>query len=214
MKQTTLAAVWLLLGAAVFCTKAAESPALPAPWQHQDVGAAEVKGEAAHRGGVFSVRGSLDTWGTNDGFHFTWQRLDGDGEIVARVLSVENTQGHAKGGVMFRESLDANAKHAQACTTPGDGAQFLMRTETGGKTSATHSEVDKGKFPRWLKLVRAGNELSGYESADGAAWLPLSRTNVALGKSAFVGLTASSHQKSAAGTTTFDSVRVTKAGRP
>ena len=214
MKQTTRAAVWLLLGAAVFSAEAAENPSLPAPWQHQDVGAAEVKGESAHRGGVFSVRGSLDTWGTNDGFHFTWQRLDGDGEIVARVLSVENTQGHAKGGVMFRESLDANAKNAQACTTPSDGAQFLMRTETGGKTSATHSDVDKGKFPRWLKLVRTGNELSGYESADGTAWLPLGRTNVALGKSAFVGLTASSHQKSTAGTTTFDSVRVTKARRP
>jgi hypothetical protein len=115
---------------------------------------------------------------------------------------------------MFRESRAANAKHAQACTTPGDGAQFLIRTETAGKTSSTHSDVDKGKFPRWLKLVRTGNELSGYESAVGSAWLLVGRKNVVLGKSAFVGLTASSHQKSTAGTTTFDSVRVTKARRP
>lgn len=214
MRQTIIAAAGLLLGAAIFSTEAAQSPALPAPWQHQDIGAVEVKGQSGHQAGVISVRGSLDTWGTNDGFHFTWQRLEGDGEIVARVLLVENTQAHAKGGVMFRESLEANAKHAQACTTPGDGAQFLMRTETGGKTSATHSDVDKGKFPRWLKLVRTGNELSGYESADGTAWMLVGRTNVALGKSAFVGLTASSHQKSTAGTTTFDSVRVTKSRRP
>ena len=30
--------------------------------------------------------------------------------------------------------------------------------------------MPKGKFPCWLKLVRRGNEFSGYESLDGETW--------------------------------------------
>lgn len=210
MSKAGNALAGLALAGSLFSSGAAETPMLPRPWQHQDVGAVEVKGAAAHRGGVFTLSGTLDTWGTNDGFHFAWQRLQGDGEIIARVISVENTQAHAKGGVMFRESLEANARHAQACTTPGDGAQFLLRTETSGKTSATHSDADKGKFPRWLKLVRKGDDFSGYDSADGATWTLLGKTNIAMGKVALVGLTASSHQKSTPGRTVFDSVKVMK----
>ncbi len=108
-----LASVLLLARA-----QAAEPDSLVDPWQHQDVGVVEVKGSAAFAKGVFTLRGTLDTWGTNDGFHFVWQPLTGDGQIVARVLTVENTMNHAKAGVMFRESLAADARHAEIVVTP------------------------------------------------------------------------------------------------
>src|SRR5438876_8844966 len=119
---------------ALLIVRAAEPETLFGPWKHQDIGAVEVKGGASFEAGVFHLKGTLDTWGTNDGFHFVWRPMRGDGEIVARVVSVENTMNHAKAGVMFRESLASDAKHAEACVTPVDGTQFLARIENGGKT--------------------------------------------------------------------------------
>jgi regulation of enolase protein 1 (concanavalin A-like superfamily) len=199
--------------------RAAESEPLSGPWKHQDIGAVEVKGSAAFAQDVFTLKGTLDTWGTNDGFHFVWQPLQGDGQIVARVLTVENTFNHAKAGVMFRESLAADAKHAQACVTPVDGTQFLARTETGGKTTSAKTGLDKGKLPYWVKLVRAGEKFSGYESADGEKWTLIGSTNLTMNSQAYVGLVTSSHQKTILCTATLDKVAVTpgssqKSGAP
>src|ERR1044071_448666 len=132
MQRTLLLAFFLLATQAI----GAEKETLPRAWKHQDVGAVEVKGTAGFDRGIFTIKGTLDTWGTNDGFHFVWQQVKGNSEIVARVLTVENTLNHAKAGVMFRESLAADAKHTEACVTPVDGTQFLVRAETASKTTS------------------------------------------------------------------------------
>jgi regulation of enolase protein 1 (concanavalin A-like superfamily) len=168
-----------------------------------------VKGGAAFRDGVFTLKGSLDTWGTNDGFQFVWQPFRGDGEIKARVLSVENTMNHAKGGIMFRETLAADAKHAEACVTPVDGTQFLARTAVADKTTAAHTGVDKGKLPYWVKLERAGDKFTGYESADGEKWNLIGTTNIAMSGEIYAGLVTSSHQKTNLCTATLDQVVLT-----
>src|SRR5439155_400878 len=176
----------------------------------QDIGAVEVKGGASFNGGVYTIKGTLDTWGTNDGFHFVWQTFHGDGQIVARLDSVENTMNHAKAGVMFRESLLADAKHAEACVTPVDGTQFLARTDEAGKTTAAHTGVDRGKLPYWVKLERASNKFSGYESPDGEKWFLIGSTNIAMRNEVYIGLVTSSHQKSKLCTATLDKVAVSR----
>src|SRR5258707_1281011 len=103
MKLGRFSALACIFG--VFLIRTAAAADLPAPWQHQDIGAVVVGGSARATNGVFTLQGTLDIWGTSDGCHFVWQKLKGDGVIVARVLSIENTQGHAKGGVAIRESL-------------------------------------------------------------------------------------------------------------
>ncbi len=207
MKRTpTFAAVFAAL--LTLRAMAADAEPLAAPWKHKDIGAVEVKGGAALSDGVFTLKGTLDTWGTNDGFHFVWQPMHGNGQIVARVLAVENTQNHAKAGVMIRESLAANARHAQACVTPVDGAQFLARVETGRPTASAHTGLNKGKLPYWVKLVRAGNTFTGYESTDGAEWTRVGSTNIVMKADVFVGLTTSSHQKTNLCTATLDKVLV------
>ena len=110
-------------------------------------------------------------------------------------MAVEDTMNHAKAGVMFRESLAADAKHAAAAVTPVDGAQFLARTETGGKATVAKTGLDKGKLPCRVKLVRTGDKFSGFESADGEKWTLIGPTNVMMSQQAYVGLVTSSHQK-------------------
>jgi len=189
--------------------RAAAGKSLPAPWKHLDIGDVQVGGSATFDQGVFTLKGTLDTWGTNDGFHFAFQSWRGDGQIIARILTVENTMNHAKAGVMFRESLSADAKHAEACVTPVDGTQFLARTEKGGKTISTKTGLDKGKLPYWVKLVRTGDKFSGYESPDGEKWTLIGTTNVMMGAQVQVGLVTSSHQTAILCTATLDNVAIT-----
>ena len=147
MKLYSLAPALLSIIVSSSLIRAVDSPDLPAPWQHQDIGAVTVAGSASAADGIFKLKGTLDIWGTNDGCHFTWQVLKGDGAIVARVLSVEQTQGHAKGGVAIRESLAADARHTTMVDTPMDGTQFLVREENGGKTTVQRTDLNKGTMP-------------------------------------------------------------------
>jgi len=205
-------ALALLFVASIPLVRAADSPALPSPWQHQDIGAVQVAGSATAAEGVFTLKGTLDIWGTNDGFQFAWQTLKGNGTIIARVQSVA-LSGHAKGGLMIRESLEAGSRQATMCDTPTDGCQFLVRAETGGVTTVQKTGLNKGALPYWLKLVRAGDQLTGYESADGKTWTQTGTTKLKLPETVLIGLTASSHLKDKLCAVPFDHVTVTQGAK-
>lgn len=189
------------------CVEAAPA-GLPEPWDDRDVGDVVVKGSAAVDGGVFTVAGTLDIWGKADGFHFVHRPLVGDGQVVARVLEVQNTNEHAKAGVTIRESLDPGARHATMVVTPVDGTQFLRRKAAGGLTTNTNPGRNRGKLPYWVKLVRKGDEFSAFESPDGTEWTHVGTETLPLGKEALVGLVVSSHQKGVTNTSKLDHVSV------
>jgi hypothetical protein len=69
--------------------------------------------------GRYTVQGSgADIWGAADEFRYLSTALTGDFTIATRVESVQNVDPWTKAGVMIRESLDANARHAFALVTP------------------------------------------------------------------------------------------------
>lgn len=182
---------------------------LPSPWKHQDIGDVTVAGSATTSDGVFTLKGTLDIWGKSDGCHFAWQSVKGDVTIIARVLSVE-LSGHSKGGLAIRESLDAGSRHATMVDTPTDGCQFLVRSETGNITTVQRTDLNKGTMPYWVKLVRAGEQITGYESIDGKDWKQTGTTTLKLSETIYVGLVASSHLKDTLCTVPFDHVSVTE----
>ena len=219
--------VILLLAAAIASAQAADSPTLPAPWKNQDIGSAQVgqsaqiAGTAKHADGVFTLQGTMDTWGLEDGFHFVWQAVEGDVVLIARVTSMDNpgNVGHAKAGLCLRESPDGGSRGITQCVTAVDGTQFTYREKTNEKTvrifpdaAAPKPSVPKGKFPCWLKLVRRGHECSGYESLDGETWWLTGTLKLDFKAAVFVGLASSSHTKITLTTSTFDQVKLTKSG--
>ena len=109
----------------------------PPSWSNQDIGAVAAAGSFADNGTSLSVTGSgADIWSTADEFHFAYRSLTGDGEIIARVTSLTNTNAYAKAGVMLRETLTANSRFALMMMTPGaNGAAFQYRTSTGGSAA-------------------------------------------------------------------------------
>jgi hypothetical protein len=81
--------------------------------------------------GTYSMTGSgADVWNTADEFHYAFKMLTGPGSIVAKVLSVDNTDPWAKAGVMIRETLEPGSKFAAVLITPGNGCRFQARMDT------------------------------------------------------------------------------------
>ena len=201
----------------VFTTFTLAAQDLPEPWRQQDIGTAQVAGTGKHADGVFTLQGTMDLWGAADGFHYVWQPAHGDVVLVARVASMDNPGkvAHAKAGLCIRETTDAGARCVALCVTHGDGVQFTCREATDGKTARVLPDaalpktgVAKGVFPCWLKLVRHGNEFSGYESADGETWSLTARIKIEFKADAVIGLTSSSHTKDTLTTSVFDHVKL------
>ena len=65
-------------------------------------------------GGKMTLTGDgADIWNNSDEFTFAYKTLNGDGTIVARVVSIgTGSNTWAKGGVMIRDSLDGGSMHA------------------------------------------------------------------------------------------------------
>jgi hypothetical protein len=180
---------------------------LPEPWRGADIGTPAVKGYAGHRAGSFSVTSAgADIWGNLDSFHFIYQNISGDGEIIARVVSLQNTDPWAKACVMFRARLAEDSKHVMLAFTPEKGISFQYRSSTAGIT--TDEWGGAATPPRWIKLVRRGNRFNGYRSDDGRSWEWVASEEIDMGNEPFVGLAVSSHVQGQTTTGLFDSVSV------
>ena len=183
---------------------------LPPPWLNTDLGAA-LSGDASYTNGHFSVIGSGDDiWGNADGGHFVYRDFTGDGQITARVLAQQNTDGWAKSGVMFRETLDAGSRHAFMAVTPGNGAAFQRRTVTDGGSDSNDGPALVA--PYWVRLVRAGDNFTGYISPDGTNWTSDGSVTIAMNSSLEIGLAVTAHNNGLLNLSVFDNVSVLAAG--
>lgn len=181
-------------------------------WSHSDVGATGTAGAATLSGTTFTVSGAgADVWGSADAFHYAYQSLSGDGSIVARVATIETVNAWTKAGVMIRSSLSPSSAHAfmLVAASPTKGVPFQRRVADDGLTTSTTGS--QSTAPRWVKLVRAGSIISGYESADGVAWTLVGSDTFAMPGNVLIGLAVSSHVTGVTATATFDNVTITAA---
>jgi len=149
--------------------------------------------------------------GFHDEFHFAYKTLTGAGSIIARVDSVENTNGWAKAGVMIRETLDADSKHAFAAVTPANGVASQGRPDTG---AASFNTAEGGiTAPYWVKLERSISGLfTVSHSANGSNWLPVTGAtaqNIPMGANVYVGLALTSHDAALTCEAVFSNVTTT-----
>ena len=186
---------------------------LPAPWSHRDIGAVGVAGSASYdsAASIFTLSGAgADVWGTADAFHYASQPWSGDVRIVARVISVQNTQAWTKAGVMLRESLTAGSAQASMFVSAANGLAFQRRVSAGATSVSTAGAFDPA--PYWVRLDRVGNTVAAFQSQNGVDWLEIGTDTIAMGASFYVGLAISSHTTSAAAAASFDHVSITAAG--
>ena len=183
----------------------------PVVWTGGDVGGPGVAGGFALNGGTFSINGSgADIWGQSDQFHFVRQSLAGDATIVARVVSLTNTNPGAKAGVMIRESLAAGSRHVMVVKTRANGTA-LQRRQVTSQASVSTAGVNAG-FPYWVRLTRSGNVFTGFTSPDGTVWTSLGSVTVNMA-TAYAGLAVTSHDNTRVATAVIDNVTLTLGAR-
>jgi ABC-type transport system involved in multi-copper enzyme maturation permease subunit/regulation of enolase protein 1 (concanavalin A-like superfamily) len=115
-----------------------------------------------------------------DSFYFVRQPLAGNGTITARVTSLTGqlpsfsgpgmTSGltpWAKAGIIVKASAREGSAYAAMMVTGGHGVR--MQYDYTGDIAGLPGAVSAAN-PRWLRLTRAGDVLTGYDSADGSHW--------------------------------------------
>jgi len=115
----------------------------------------------------------------NDAFYFVHQPLTGNGTITAAVTSLTGQQSvgpnqmapglqpWSKVGIIIKENTSQGSAYAAMMVTGSDGVR--MQWDYVNDTPGLTGKVSAAK-PRWLRLVRAGGTVTGYDSADGAHW--------------------------------------------
>jgi regulation of enolase protein 1 (concanavalin A-like superfamily) len=127
-----------------------------------------------------------------DNFYFVHRSLDGNGSITARVASLTGSvlpgqvppgvtlphgpQQWSKAGVIIKASTTPGSAYAAVMATPGHGVrmQWNYTNDTAGLPGAVSAAS-----PRWLRLTRSGDTVTGYDSADGSHWAKIGTATLA-----------------------------------
>jgi hypothetical protein len=188
---------------------------------HQDIGTVTSRGSATFDGlGTYTLNASGgDIWNTTDEFHYVYKPLTGDGEIVARAVSIQNTDFWAKGGVMIRETLAADSKNAFMFETPSGHNEpvFQYRANTAGGSADYDNHINNLQAaPVWLRLARLGDSFSGYWAQDLGGglhgdWHQIGQTTtIPMATTVYVGLALTAHNNDGRiNTSMFDNVTIT-----
>jgi ABC-type transport system involved in multi-copper enzyme maturation permease subunit len=134
----------------------------------------------------------------SDSYYLLHQALRGNGSITVRVTSLtgrrsppggglapgpdpeqnftSGIQPWAKAGIIVTASTRQGSPYAAMMVTGGHGVR--MQYNYTGDTPGLAGNVDAAS-PRWLRLVRAGDTLTGYDSADGTHWARVGTVSLA-----------------------------------
>jgi ABC-type transport system involved in multi-copper enzyme maturation permease subunit len=117
-----------------------------------------------------------------DTFYFAHQPVTGNGTITGQVTSLTGQAGNgapqmasglepwSKAGIIIKENTSQGSAYAAMMLTGSHGVrmQWDYVEDTAGLTGSVSASA-----PRWLRLVRDGDTVIGYDSADGTHWTPV-----------------------------------------
>ncbi len=136
-----------------------------------------------------------------DNFYFVHQLMAPRGSITVRATSLVGSnslggapshqlQPWAKAGIIVKASTRPGSPYAAMMVTGSHGVrmQWDYTHDTPGLAGAVAASA-----PRWLRLTRSGDSITGYDSGDGTHWLRVGSATVAgLPATAQAGLFAAS----------------------
>lgn len=133
-----------------------------------------------------------------DTSYFVHQPLAGDGSVVVSVSGLKSGLSDglsglrsgavpwAKAGLIVRESTRQGAPYAAVMVTGSHGVRMQDNyvNDRAGLPGAASADA-----PRWLRLDRSGDTVTGYDSTDGSRWTRVGSVKLAgLGSTAQVGM--------------------------
>ena len=133
----------------------------------------------------------------SDNFYFVRQPLAGNGSITVRITSltgllpanpntpvgpnapIDTRPGlvpWAKAGIIIKESTQPGSVYAAMMITADHGVR--MQDDYTNDTAGQPGAVSPAS-PRWLRLTRSGDTITGYDSADGTHWTQVGTVHLA-----------------------------------
>ncbi len=151
----------------------------------QQVGSSGPARSGAACGPVFPVGPNGEP--VSDSFYFVHQSLGANGTVTARVTSLTGLvpvgnlhtptpsmqpglEEWAKAGIIIKASANPGSAYAAMMVAAGHGVR--MQWNYTGDTAGLPGAVGPAD-PRWLRLTRSGDVITGYDSADGTSWLKI-----------------------------------------
>jgi ABC-type transport system involved in multi-copper enzyme maturation permease subunit len=161
----------------------------------------------------------------SDTYMFVHQTLAGDGTLTARVASLSGAYtplSPTSGGAFSGSSKGGSSSQLQPGLAPWAKAGIILEPDTNQGTAyaavmVTGSQGVQMQYdythdspglagpvgpssPRWLRLTRAGDVITGYDSADGAHWTEIGTARLTgLPRTVQIGLFVTSPMYFAAG---------------
>jgi hypothetical protein len=123
-----------------------------------------------------------------DAFNWVRQPLAGNGTLTVRVASLAATVGAgpngphpavvpwSKAGIIISGGTGQGSAYAAMMVTGGNGVR--MQWNYTGDTPGLPGTVSTAR-PRWLRLARDGDTITGYDSANGAQWTQVGTVTLA-----------------------------------
>lgn len=201
---------------AVIDTKAAPPPNQPEAnaWFKKELGRDKLLGisviaSGGPGGGTHMlIRDNLDGLHFNrkngDACSFVYQKLEGDCELIARILPKDDFP-RTKAGLMIREGLELDAPMLVLLRGAEGSTSRFVSVFGGRETRAANSEqYADSKSPVfgacWLKLVRTADNFTAYDSPDGKKWSEIAskRLPFDLQKPLWAGVCSASYGKDGA----------------
>jgi ABC-type transport system involved in multi-copper enzyme maturation permease subunit len=137
----------------------------------------------------------------SDTYMFVHQALAGDGTVTARVTSLSGEPGlapWAKAGIILEPGTNQGTAYAAVMVTGAHGVR--MQNDYTHDTRGLPGHVGPSSS-RWLRLSRAGDIITGYDSTDGAHWTEIGSARLAgIARTVQIGLFVTSPEYFAAGT--------------
>lgn len=209
MARTTIGLVAVLLVMSLVSTVHSQ---VPAGWSSLEIGGGTA--------GTTTYSAATDSWtikgdgagimGSSDQFRYVYKTLNGDGELVARVASIDPlVSDWSMAGVMIRvvAALPNSPFVFMGISANTDGKDHAItlwgRTALGAPSEGTHNGAMTP--PYWVKVKRVGDTFSGHSSPDGKIWKEeYSTTAAGIPKSVAIGYAVSSSVAGKMVTAVFD----------
>ncbi len=138
---------------------------------------------------------------TTDIMHFVYTPLSGNGQIIARFVSANNT---GFGGIMIRESLAPGSKKVDVRTQNNFNIEREVRFTTNG------NEVTQQwpRYHKWLRLDRTGDVFTMFSSPNGVSWSFLGTVTVAMNNCVLIGVFSEGVNPTTSTTAVMDNILV------
>ncbi len=155
---------------------------LPKPYSYDYIGTQSNLSAASSylNGELVACSSGVDLYGMNDEIGFVHRTMTGNGELIARLLSLDAVPDYgAKAGLMIRESVASDAKYFDQLQTNAFGHRVEVRTQTA-MTQTQIGDIGAFGMPTWMRLTRVNNQFTAYGSEDGQTWTPINGGTMAV----------------------------------